>query len=92
MTKLRTCPWTGQAFEAKKVGAHEKVFADDRARAAAHKAARMFTEDLIAKGDINWDFLRHWWDNRGKAARPSYTTTTQPNGTQMDLPLAAGAE
>lgn len=62
----RTCVWSGRRFPAVKRGGQEKVFADDRARAQAHLAARKFTEEMIAAGFLTWEQLRQWFDNKEK--------------------------
>lgn len=68
------CPWTGRFFEPVVRGRNVKRFADDAARAEAHKAARQYTEHLIAEGFLTWSEVRRWWEASGKAAPSSYTT------------------
>jgi len=83
---MAKCPWSGRAFEAVKRGPNAKVFADDSARAEAHKAARLFTEQLIAEGKLTWDVVRQWYRRHhpgpGPAPISSYTTpavATEPS-------------
>lgn len=72
MTK---CLWSGVEFAAAKRGSNVKVFVDDEARAAAHRAARMYTEKLIADGYLSWSALREWWDTQHEVSPSSYTAT-----------------
>lgn len=69
----RTCPWTGRQFPASSRGGNERVFFDDKARAAAHQAARRYTEHLIESGFLTWAELKRW-DAARNGAGASYTT------------------
>lgn len=63
---MKRCVWSGREFQPVKRGGQEKVFADDHARAAAHKAARIYTIAMIDAGLITWEQLRQWFDNKEK--------------------------
>ncbi len=67
---MTRCLWTGAEFPPVVRGGIEKTFASDAARAEAHKAARLYTEFLIARGDLTWAELRRWYDRRETAPRP----------------------
>ena len=70
---MAKCLWSGIKFAPTKRGGNEKIFANDRGRAAAHRAARKYTEQLIADGYLSWSALREWWDAQHVALQPSYT-------------------
>jgi hypothetical protein len=64
MTKR--CVWSGRSFPAVTRGGQEKVFADDRARAEAHLAARKYAEAMIDSGLLSWEQIKRWYDRHKK--------------------------
>lgn len=66
---MTRCLWTGAEFPPVVRGGQEKLFANDAARAEAHKAARLFTEHLIGRGQLSWDDLRRWYQAREREPR-----------------------
>lgn len=73
MTETTTCPWTGHPFAPQIRGGNEKVFANSAARAEAHKAARLYAENLIAQGFLSWAEVRRWYEGRSEGAVPPCT-------------------
>lgn len=71
---MAKCPWSGKIFQNVRRGANEKVFADDAARAEAHKAARLYAIAMIDQGLLSWEQVRRWYQGRSDSGISSYTT------------------
>lgn len=78
MSEPRRCVWTGEVLPDGHQGGSPRVFINAAARAAAHKAARIFGLSLIDEGVIAWGDLRQWWDDHQRHGRPAYTLLQRP--------------
>lgn len=55
---VAVCPWCGQPFEVKSIGAHRKRFCSPACKGRYHTALRRWAQKALAEGELSLEDLR----------------------------------